>query len=75
MGYDKIREEEEAKAVREREAAERKKRGEESRSGTPVTSNGAASGGGVKKGNDAPQVARLGFGQTIGAPVVAQTKT
>lgn len=74
LGYDKQREEEEAKAVREREAAERKKRGEESRSATPLSATGSSA---AKRDVvvDKPQVARLGFGQTIGAPVVAQPKT
>jgi len=63
LGYDKQREEEEARAVKDREAAERKSAGGSSTS-TPVSN-------GVKEEVIAPT--RLGFGQTIGqaaAPVV-----
>lgn len=71
LGYDKQREEEEARAIKEREAAERKKRGEElSRSSTPLSSSNGAR----KVVDDKPQVARLGFGQTIGQAAVAQPK-
>jgi len=70
LGYDKLKEEEEAKAVKEREAAERKKRGEEvSRSSTPSSATAAA-----RREADKPAMARLGFGQTIGQAAPAQTK-
>ena len=71
LGYDKLKEEEEAKAVKEREAVEKKKRGEEvSRSSTPSNPVAAA-----RREADKPAVARLGFGQTIGQAAPAQTKT
>ena len=71
LGYDKLREEEEAKAVKEREAAERRAKSDQiSRSSTPLsTSNGTR-----KIVDDKPPVARLGFGQTAGQAVVAQPK-
>lgn len=65
LRYDKQGEEEEARAIKEREAAERKASGASvSRTSTPTTN-------GYKDEVAAP--ARLGFGQTIGqaaAPVV-----
>ncbi|ORX34946.1 hypothetical protein BD324DRAFT_609699 [Kockovaella imperatae] len=65
LGYDKQKEEEEAKAVREREAAERKARGDQiSRGSTPLPSS-------ARKEVDKPAVARLGFGQTVGGPAAA----
>jgi ADP-ribosylation factor GTPase-activating protein 2/3 len=71
LGYDKIKEEEEAKKIKEREAEEKRKAaaaGERvSRTSTPV--NGSSS---KKEEKIAP--ARLGFGQTAGAAVVAQPK-
>lgn len=71
LGYDKIREEEEAKKVKEREAEERRKAkaaGEAvSRTSTPVSASRAV--------DDAPKPARLGFGQVIGAAAVPVTKT
>jgi ADP-ribosylation factor GTPase-activating protein 2/3 len=75
LGYDKAREAEEARAVKAREEEERRRAkaagaGSEpvSRSSTPA--NVAGSGGKVV--DDAPKVARLGFGQVVGAaPVVA----
>jgi ADP-ribosylation factor GTPase-activating protein 2/3 len=71
LGYDKIKEEEEAKKIKEREAEEKRKAaaaGERvSRTSTPV--NGSSS---KKEEKVAP--ARLGFGQTAGAAVVAQPK-
>ena len=73
LGYDKKREEDEAKAVKEREAAERKAKGEQiSRTSTPSTTASS-----IKREvvDDKPAVARLGFGQTIGKPVSAQPKT
>ena len=67
LGYDKQREEEEARAVKEREAAERRARGEQiSRSNTPLSSA-------TNRNNvvDKPAVARLGFGQTVGQAAAA----
>lgn len=73
LGYDKIKEEEEAKKIKEREAEERRKAaaaGERiSRTSTPVNSNGSSS-----KKEEKVMPARLGFGQTAGAAVVAQPK-
>jgi len=71
LGYDKIKEEEEARKIKEREAEEKRKAaaaGERvSRTSTPV--NGSSS---KKEEKVAP--ARLGFGQTAGAAIVAQPK-
>jgi ADP-ribosylation factor GTPase-activating protein 2/3 len=71
LGYDKIKEEEEAKKIKEREAEERRKAaaaGERiSRTSTPVNASSSR-----KEEKVAP--ARLGFGQTAGAAVVAQPK-
>jgi ADP-ribosylation factor GTPase-activating protein 2/3 len=71
LGYDKIKEEEEAKKIKEREAEERKKAaaaGERiSRGSTPV--NGSSS-----RKEERVMPARLGFGQTAGAAAVAQPK-
>jgi ADP-ribosylation factor GTPase-activating protein 2/3 len=68
LGYDKIKEEEEAKKIKEREAEERKKAaaaGERiSRTSTPVSASSSR-----KEEKVAP--ARLGFGQTAGAAAVA----
>ena len=64
LGYDKQREEEEARAVKEREAAERKASGASASRTTNTVTNGY-------KEEVAPT--RLGFGQTVGqaaAPVV-----
>lgn len=68
LGYDKQREEEEARAVKEREASERKVSGVSvsgSRTSTPVV-NGY-------KEEVAPT--RLGFGQTVGQAAAPVTKT
>ncbi|ORY30789.1 hypothetical protein BCR39DRAFT_528330 [Naematelia encephala] len=69
LGYDKQREEEEARAVREREAAERKSASSlgASRSSTPA--NGSA------KVVEKVAPTRLGFGQTAGSAQPTVTKT
>ena len=68
LGYDKQREEEEARAVKERESAERKAKGEQvSRTSTPVS----AVNGGAKREVEKPAMARLGFGQIAGGAAVA----
>ena len=71
LGYDKIKEEEEAKKIKEREAEERRKAaaaGERiSRTSTPVNASSS-------KKEEKVMPARLGFGQTAGAAVVAQPK-
>lgn len=75
LGYDKLKEEEEAKAVKEREEAARKKRGDElSRSSTPAGGYGSGASKKAAVVDDAPAVARLGFGQTIGQAPVQQQK-
>jgi ADP-ribosylation factor GTPase-activating protein 2/3 len=73
LGYDKIKDEEEAKKIKEREAEERRQAkasaglsagADISRGSTPVSSRAK---------DEAPKPARLGFGQVIGAatqPVV-----
>ena len=67
LGYDKQREEEEARAVKEREAAQIKSADNNvSRTSTPVTN-------GRKEEVVAPT--RLGFGQTVGQTVAPTTKT
>lgn len=71
LGYDKLKEEEEAKKIKEREAEQKRKAaaaGEQiSRGNTPV--NGSSS-----KKEERVVPTRLGFGQTAGAAVVAQPK-
>lgn len=68
LGYDKIKEEEEARKVKEREAEERRQ---------AKLSAGSAAGSEISRGNtpvsssrkdEVPKPARLGFGQVIGAP-------
>ena len=67
LGYDKQREEEEARAVKEREAAQIKAAGNSvSRTTTPVSN-------GRKEEVVAPT--RLGFGQTVGQAVAPAAKT
>lgn len=67
LGYDKIKEEEEAKKVKEREAEERRQ---------AKASAGLSAGSDISRGStplsarakdEAPKPARLGFGQIIGA--------
>ncbi|KAK4686843.1 ADP-ribosylation factor GTPase-activating protein 2/3, partial [Tremellales sp. Uapishka_1] len=69
LGYDKKKEQDEAKAVKEREAEERKQTAAAGtpRAETPV--NGSS-----RPVVEATQV-RLGFGQTVGQKVVEQPKT
>lgn len=78
LGYDKAREEEEARAIKEREAEERKKAGQASsgisRGSTPV--NGASGPGAASRRVEEKVVpVRLGFGQTAGQAAVAPVKT
>ncbi|RXK40730.1 ADP-ribosylation factor GTPase-activating protein 2/3 [Tremella mesenterica] len=72
LGYDKMKEEEEAKALKEREAEERRKKAAvgETVSRTTTPANGT-----VRK-DDKPVPVRLGFGQTAGvaAPAVAKPR-
>jgi ADP-ribosylation factor GTPase-activating protein 2/3 len=75
LGYDKQREEEEARAVKAREEEERRRAkaaGEQiSRGSTPAQQYGK---GGGKGEDDVPKPARLGFGQVVGAAPVVQSK-
>ena len=72
LGYDKLREEEEARALKEREAEEKRKKavaGESvSRTATPVN-------GGASRAAEKVVPARLGFGQTAGAAAPQVVKT
>ena len=74
LGYDKMREEEEAKAVKQREEEERRRAkaaGEQiSRGSTPAA---GARGSGADD-SSAPKPAKLGFGQVVGAAPVVQAK-
>jgi ADP-ribosylation factor GTPase-activating protein 2/3 len=71
LGYDKIREEEEAKKVKESEAEERRKAKSTGMGGEGISRGSTPNG--VRAAAEVPKPARLGFGQVIGqasAPVV-----
>lgn len=79
LGYDKLKEEEEARKIKEREAEERRKAksaiGSSAGSGADLSRSSTPANGAARGVDDAPKPARLGFGQVVGAPAQPVVKT